>query len=54
MKHVIYQFLQPDLKDMNPAEYTVEVTGLPPHATEKDVYEFFAFCGTIEHVDIVR
>ncbi|GFY88435.1 RNA-binding (RRM/RBD/RNP motifs) family protein [Actinidia rufa] len=40
---------------MNPAEYTAaEVIGLPPHATEKDVYEFFAFCGTIEHIDIVR
>ncbi|XP_057494028.1 binding partner of ACD11 1-like [Actinidia eriantha] len=39
---------------MNPAEYTAEVIGLPPHATEKDVYKFFAFCGAIEHIDIVR
>ncbi|XP_022776901.1 binding partner of ACD11 1 [Durio zibethinus] len=34
--------------------YTVEVTGLSPKATEKDVYDFFAFSGTIEHVEIVR
>ncbi|KVE66068.1 Nucleotide-binding, alpha-beta plait [Cynara cardunculus var. scolymus] len=35
-------------------EHIVEVTGLSPKATEQDVYTFFAFCGTIEHVDIVR
>ncbi|CAK9172184.1 unnamed protein product [Ilex paraguariensis] len=34
--------------------YVAEVTSLSPNATEKDVYDFFAFCGTIEHVDIVR
>ncbi|XAR65173.1 hypothetical protein NMG60_11009193 [Bertholletia excelsa] len=34
--------------------YTAEVTCLSPRATEKDVYDFFALCGTIEHVDIVR
>ncbi|KAL7181635.1 hypothetical protein ACSBR1_040517 [Camellia fascicularis] len=39
---------------MNSGAFTVEVIGLPPEATEKDVYDFFAFCGTIEHVDIVR
>ncbi|MBA0855226.1 hypothetical protein Goshw_010844 [Gossypium schwendimanii] len=39
---------------MNDFGYTVEVTGLPTKATEKDVYEFFAFSGTIEHVEIVR
>lgn len=39
---------------MNPGGYTVEVTGLSPDATEKDVRDFFAFCGTIEHVEIVR
>ncbi|KAL8196483.1 hypothetical protein R6Q57_024778 [Mikania cordata] len=31
-----------------------EVTSLSPRATENDVCDFFAFCGTIEHVDIIR
>ncbi|CAI9297131.1 unnamed protein product [Lactuca saligna] len=35
-------------------EHIVEVTGLSPRATDQDVYNFFAFCGAIEHVDIVR
>ncbi|KAE8719781.1 Basic helix-loop-helix DNA-binding superfamily protein [Hibiscus syriacus] len=39
---------------MNDFGYTVEVTGLSPKATEKDVYDFFAFSGAIEHVEIVR
>uniref|UniRef100_A0A5B7BQH8 RRM domain-containing protein n=1 Tax=Davidia involucrata TaxID=16924 RepID=A0A5B7BQH8_DAVIN len=39
---------------MNPDGYTVEVIGLSPKATEKDIYDFFAFCGTIENVEIVR
>ncbi|KAI4328410.1 hypothetical protein L6164_020767 [Bauhinia variegata] len=39
---------------MNPGGYTVEVTSLSPKATEKDVYDFFAFSGAIEHVEIVR
>ncbi|XP_010256892.1 PREDICTED: binding partner of ACD11 1-like isoform X2 [Nelumbo nucifera] len=39
---------------MSPSGYTVEVTSLSPNATEKDVYDFFAFSGTIEHVEIVR
>lgn len=34
--------------------YGVEVTGLSPNATEKDLWDFFAFSGAIEHVDIVR
>ncbi|KAF3431433.1 hypothetical protein FNV43_RR26164 [Rhamnella rubrinervis] len=34
--------------------YTVEVTGLSPFATDKDVYDFFALSGTIENVEIVR
>jgi hypothetical protein len=34
--------------------YTAEVTSLSPKATEKDVYEFFAYCGAIEHVEIFR
>ncbi|KAK4399783.1 hypothetical protein Sango_1084400 [Sesamum angolense] len=39
---------------MNPTGYTVEITNLSPNATEKDVYDFFAFCGAIQHVEIVR
>lgn len=39
---------------MNPGGYTVEVTGLSPKATEKDVLDFFAFSGAIELVEIVR
>lgn len=39
---------------MTPGGYTVEVTGLSPNATEKDVYDFFAFSGAIEHVEIIR
>ncbi|XP_039040533.1 binding partner of ACD11 1-like [Hibiscus syriacus] len=39
---------------MNDFVYTVEVTGLSPKATEKDVYDFFAFSGAVEHVEIVR
>lgn len=34
--------------------YTVEVTGLSPNATEKDVYDFFTFSGAIENVEIIR
>ncbi|KAL8518751.1 hypothetical protein ACS0TY_009930 [Phlomoides rotata] len=39
---------------MSPAGYSAEVTSLSPNVTEKDVYDFFAFCGAIEHVEIVR
>ncbi|GLT36950.1 hypothetical protein SLA2020_112950 [Shorea laevis] len=39
---------------MNQSGYTVEVTGLSPKATEKDVFDFFAFSGTIERVEIIR
>ncbi|OVA13326.1 RNA recognition motif domain [Macleaya cordata] len=39
---------------MNQSGYTIEVTGLSPDATEKDIYDFFAFSGTIEHVEIIR
>ncbi|KAJ4833472.1 hypothetical protein Tsubulata_008060 [Turnera subulata] len=39
---------------MHPGGYTVEVTGLSPKATEKDVHEFFAFSGAIEHLEIIR
>lgn len=34
--------------------YAVEVTGLSPKATDKDVYDFFAFSGAIRHVEIIR
>ena len=37
-----------------PGGYTAQVTGLSPRATEKDVYDFFAYCGGIEHVEIIR
>ncbi|KAF9626091.1 hypothetical protein IFM89_030759 [Coptis chinensis] len=39
---------------MSPTGYAAEVTGLSPNATEKDVDDFFAFSGSIEHVEIVR
>lgn len=39
---------------MNLGGYTVEVTSLSPRATEKDVHDFFAFSGAIEHVEIIR
>ncbi|KAH6756335.1 RNA-binding family protein [Perilla frutescens var. hirtella] len=39
---------------MSPSDYTAEVTSLSPKASEKDVYDFFAFCGSIEHVEIIR
>ncbi|ERM94403.1 hypothetical protein AMTRI_Chr04g252690 [Amborella trichopoda] len=34
--------------------YTVEVTNLSPNASEKNVEDFFAFSGTVEHVEITR
>ncbi|KAM6547202.1 hypothetical protein CsatB_018878 [Cannabis sativa] len=39
---------------MNEGGYSVEVTGLSPKATEKDVSAFFSFSGNIEHVEIIR
>ncbi|KAI3983517.1 hypothetical protein MKX01_038937 [Papaver californicum] len=39
---------------MNSGGYTVEVTSLSPNASEKDVYEFFAFSGEIEQIEIIR
>lgn len=41
-------------QEMSPTGYSAEVTSLSPNVTEKDVYDFFAFCGAIEHVEIVR
>lgn len=39
---------------MSPTGHTAEVTCLSPRVTEKDIYDFFALCGAIEHVDLVR
>ncbi|KAJ4711303.1 binding partner of ACD11 1 [Melia azedarach] len=39
---------------MNQGRYAVEVTGLSPKATEKDLCDFFSFSGAIDHVEIVR
>ncbi|XP_055961226.1 binding partner of ACD11 1-like [Mercurialis annua] len=39
---------------MHPGGYTAEVTCLSPKATVEDVYDFFAHCGAIEHVEIMR
>ncbi|KAG5059403.1 hypothetical protein JHK85_000433 [Glycine max] len=38
----------------NSGEYAVEVTGVSPKATDKDVPDFFAFSGVIENVEIIR
>ncbi|XP_027075257.2 binding partner of ACD11 1 [Coffea arabica] len=34
--------------------HTVEVTGLSPKVTEKEVHEFFSCCGEILHIEFVR
>ncbi|GAV82923.1 RRM_6 domain-containing protein [Cephalotus follicularis] len=34
--------------------YYAEVTSLSPKTTEKDVYDFFAHCGVVECVEIIR
>nr|KYP65853.1 Protein vip1 [Cajanus cajan] len=39
---------------MNSGGYAVEVTGLSPKATDKDVRDFFAFSGVIQNVEIIR
>lgn len=39
---------------MYPGGYTAEITSLSPKATEKDIRDFFAYCGAIEHVEIIR
>ncbi|XP_061367100.1 binding partner of ACD11 1 [Gastrolobium bilobum] len=39
---------------MYPGGYTAEVTSLSPRATENDVHNFFAYCGVIEHVEMIR
>lgn len=39
---------------MYPGGYTAEVTCLSPSASEKDIHDFFAHCGEIEHVEIIR
>ncbi|KAF8040527.1 hypothetical protein BT93_B2682 [Corymbia citriodora subsp. variegata] len=39
---------------MSSEGYSIEVTGLSPRATEKDLSDFFGFSGAILHVEIVR
>lgn len=39
---------------MSTSGHTIEVTSLSPKVTEKDVYDFFAFSGAIERVEMVR
>ncbi|CAN1845096.1 Binding partner of ACD11 1 [Linum perenne] len=41
------------ISDMYPGAYTVEVTSLSHEATEKEVCDFFAHCGVIEHIEII-
>ena len=43
-----------DIKTMYHGGYTAEITSLSPKATEKDVHDFFTYCGAIEHVEIIR
>nr|GMD95690.1 binding partner of ACD11 1 [Ipomoea batatas] len=38
----------------NPGGYTAEVTNLSPIATEKELHHFFALCGKIDHIQILR
>ncbi|KAK3036656.1 hypothetical protein RJ639_030225 [Escallonia herrerae] len=39
---------------MHPGIYTAEVTSLSPKATEKDVYDFFSYCGEVECLEFIR
>jgi len=39
---------------MYPGGYTAEITNLSPRSTEKDVYDFFAHCGAVEYIEIIR
>ncbi|XP_022850633.1 binding partner of ACD11 1-like isoform X1 [Olea europaea var. sylvestris] len=39
---------------MSSSGFTAEVTSLSPSATEKDVHDFFSFCGAVQHVEIIR
>nr|GMC88148.1 binding partner of ACD11 1 [Ipomoea batatas] len=38
----------------NPGGYTAEVTNLSPIATEKELHHFFALCGKIDRIQILR
>lgn len=42
------------LIEMSSSGFTAEVTSLSPSATEKDVHDFFSFCGAVQHVEIIR
>nr|GMC95206.1 binding partner of ACD11 1-like isoform X1 [Ipomoea batatas] len=48
------KFAFPISESMIVENYTVEVTGLSPNASDKEVYEFFSYCGEIEHLEIIR
>ncbi|XP_044468209.1 binding partner of ACD11 1-like isoform X3 [Mangifera indica] len=39
---------------MYPGGFIAEVVGLSPKVTEKDVGDFFSYCGALEHVEIIR
>lgn len=53
---MVDQFVLPGLlrSEMRTRGYAVEITNLSPNATEKDVNDFLAFCGAIQHVELVR
>lgn len=34
--------------------FIAEVVGLSPKVAEKDVGDFFSYCGALEHVEIIR
>ncbi|EPS67080.1 hypothetical protein M569_07695, partial [Genlisea aurea] len=42
------------LMDMSPSGYIAEITCLSPKATEADLRNFFALCGEIADVEIIR
>ncbi|KAK7340528.1 hypothetical protein VNO77_21234 [Canavalia gladiata] len=42
------------LTSMYTGGYTAEIRNLSPRATENDVHNFFAYCGAIEHVEVLR
>ncbi|XP_010550270.1 PREDICTED: binding partner of ACD11 1 [Tarenaya hassleriana] len=34
--------------------YIAEVTNLSPKATEKELLDFFSYCGLVDHLDLIR
>ena len=54
-RSVVFVNFDESLENMSSSGgYTIEVTGLSPQATDKDVFDFFAFSGAIDHVEIIR